>query len=40
MIRKEIRYSDSRVYAICYVRQRVIYYNLNFHGGSQIYVIR
>lgn len=40
MIKKYIRYADSRIYAICYHSIRTAYINLNFHGERKLIVYR
>ena len=39
MKRKFIRYSRADVYAIFYMKERIIYYNLNFCGATKIYLM-
>ncbi|WP_264467854.1 hypothetical protein [Lacrimispora sp. 210928-DFI.3.58] len=39
MTRKYIRYKDKKVYALYYKNRKTIYYNLDFEGVAQIYII-
>ena len=40
MIRKYIHYPDADIFAIYYLKQKILYYNLNFNGRTKIYVIQ
>lgn len=40
MTKKYIRYTDTRIYAICYHRIRTAYINLNFQGNRKLIVYR
>lgn len=39
MTKKYIRYDKKEVYAICYKADRVIYYNVDFDGLTQLIII-
>lgn len=39
MERRYIEYKNPDVYALCYARRRIIYYNLIFAGKTKIYYL-
>lgn len=39
MERRYIEYQDHDVYALCYAKRKIIYYNLKFAGKTKIYYL-
>jgi hypothetical protein len=39
MIKKFIHYPEKTIFAIYYVKHKVMYYNLNFSGATKIYIM-
>lgn len=39
MIRKQVHYPNSNIYAIVYHQENIIYYNINFTGNTQIIIL-
>lgn len=39
MTKKFIHYKKKHIYALCYKKEKIIYYNLDFKGKTQIILI-
>jgi len=37
--KKFIHYSEKAIYAICYMTERIIYYNLDFNNNTKIFLM-
>jgi len=40
MIKKYVRLKRSDIYAICYMAEKIIYYNLDFCGTTQLIILK
>ena len=40
MIKKYVMMKNTNIYAVYYIKEKVIYYNLNFNGPSKLFRIK